>query len=189
MWRSTAQRRSAQNTFPAPWTHLYFTFRPHLLLSSTNEGYRLAPLRRTGHVALRVFFIIIYLFFLPVSRCPPCASRCTVAQRLFHASTRKTNMEIRPEALTGRCTQPAVRGYREVVGYRGGGGVGVGQWVGCVLLSIHYVSGVRSDLRSEPNVLCGEDRHCGFLGRVLDFLLWIYIYIFFNTEGLVVQRP
>lgn len=34
--------------------------------------------------------------------------------------------------------------------------MGVGQWVGYGLLSIHCVSAVRSDPRSQRNVLCGE---------------------------------
>lgn len=60
---------SAQNTFSTPSTHFYFTFLPFPLLSSKNEGYRLALLRRTGHVPLRgSFFPLRVAAGVPVPR-------------------------------------------------------------------------------------------------------------------------
>lgn len=136
MWRSTAQPRSAHNTFSAPWTHLYFTFLPYPLLSSTNEGYHLALLRRTGHVALTVFFFPVGV---PVPRCLGTVRlevRCC-SEVISHISARGLagNTSNQAEALAGRCTQP----LWILWGDRVSGGVGVGQWVGYVLLFIMFL--------------------------------------------------
>lgn len=65
----------------------------------------------------------------------PCALRCTVAQRLFHASLQENKLGIRPTKQVGRCTQP----LWILWGDRVSGGRGC--WaVGRLCATIHYVS-------------------------------------------------
>lgn len=86
----------------------------------------------------------------------PCALRCTVAQRLFHTSLQENKLEIRPTKQRHWQVGAHSRNAWILWSDRVSGGVGVGQWVGYLLLSIHYVSAVRSDPRCEHNVLCRE---------------------------------
>lgn len=102
---------SAQNSSPATWTHFYFTFLPYPLISSKNEGYRLALLRRTGHVALRGCF---FFSSLRAAAGVPVPRRLRAVRLEVHCCSGVISTRVckriswkydHADALAGRCPQ------------------------------------------------------------------------------------
>ena len=128
---------------PSPLPEYILIRLAYPLLSSTNGGYHhLALLRRTGHVALRVFFLP------PPPGCPGCALsayRAPWGALLLRGYF--TRLETRPTKqrrwqVGAHCRCAWIGWGWSWVGWGCRGGVGVGQWEGYVLLSIHFVSAV-----------------------------------------------